>query len=439
MHCFSNPGRVSFPVGPLSGLLIASILLVNLLCLHSTVSGQNLWASVGGRITNAQELPVAKAMVTISQEATNRTRSMISGSRGRVFFSLLPPGSYRLTVELQGFRKHIQRFDLRVNQRAYVEVQLQEGSLDEEVVVVAERAALQRDSAALGTVIENHQITGLPLDGRNFYELSLLLPGSAPAAPGSAGSVRGDLALNVSGAREDANSFLLDGVYNIDPKLNTFGTNPPVDAIQEFEVLTHSYDASFGRSAGGQINVVLKSGTNDVHGSVYGFFRNAALDARNFFVPSGEPDPEYRRQQFGGSVGGPLVKDRTFLFADYEGRRVRQGITRTTTVPTQLERSGDFLQSTPELWPRDPLTRSEMFPQGKPFPGAQMPASRLHPIGSALAGLYPLPNRPGSAPNFVSSPTLRDRDDQFDFRLDHSLTQSSDLSLRYSFADRDLF
>ena len=430
MHCFSNPGRVSFPVGPLSGLLIASTLLVNLLCLHSTVSGQNLWASVGGRITNAQELPVAKAMVTISQEATNRTRSMISGSRGRVFFSLLPPGSYRLTVELQGFRKHIQRFDLRVNQRAYVEVQLQEGSLDEEVVVVAERAALQRDSAALGTVIENHQITGLPLDGRNFYELSLLLPGSSPAAPGSAGSVRGDLALNVSGAREDANSFLLDGVYNIDPKLNTFGTNPPVDAIQEFEVLTHSYDASFGRSAGGQINVVLKSGTNDVHGSVYGFFRNAALDARNFFVPSGEPDPEYRRNQFGGSVGGPLVEDQTFFFADYEGRRVRQGITRTTTVPTELERVGDFSQS--RLAPRDPFT-------GQPLPGAQLPTFLQHPVGSALAGLYPLPNRAGSAQNFVSSPTLRDREDHFDFRLDHSLTQSSDLSLRYSFGDGDLF
>ncbi len=335
-----------------------------------------------------------------------------------------------MTVELQGFRKHVERFDLRVNQRAYLEVQLQEGNLDEAVVVVAERASLQRDTAALGTVIENHQITGLPLDGRNFYELSLLLPGSSPAAPGSAGSARGDLALSVSGSREDANSFLLDGVYNIDPKLNTFGVSPPVDAIQEFEVLTHSYDASFGRSVGGQINVVLKSGTNDVHGTVYGFFRNAVLDARNFFAPVGEPDPEYRRNQFGGSVGGAVVADRTFFFADYEGRRVRQGITRTTTVPTQLERSGDFSQS--GLPPRDPFT-------GQPFPGAKIPASRLHPIGSALAALYPLPNRGTSAQNFVSSPILRDRDDHFDFRIDHSLTQSSDLSLRYSFADRDLF
>ena len=410
--------------------MIAFLLFVNLLCLHASVSGQNVWASVGGRITNAQRLPVAKAMVTLSQEGTNRTRAMISGSQGRFFFSLMPPGSYRVTVGLVGFRKHVARFDLRVSQRAYVEVQLQKGDLDQEVVVVADRVGLKRDTAALGTVIENHQITGLPLDGRNFNELSLLVPGVSPAAPGSAGSVRGDLSLNISGAPEGANSFLLDGVYNIDPKLNTLGINPPVDGIQEFEVLTHSYDASFGRSMGGQINVISKAGSNDVHGTVYGFFRNAVFDARNFFVPAGEPDPEHRRNQFGGSVGGPFVEDRTFFFVDYEGRRERRGLTRTTTVPTQLERSGDFSQS--RLAPRDPFT-------GQPFPGAQIPASRLHPIGSALAALYPLPNRATSAQNFVSSPILRDRDDHFDFRLDHSLTQSSDLSMRYSFADRDLF
>ena len=360
-----------------SGLFSGLLLVVCLLCLQSSAVGQNVWASVGGRISDTQQVPLAKAMVSLSQEGTNRTRSMISGSKGRFFFSLLPPGSYRLTVGLAGFRKHVARFDLRVSQRAYVEVQLQKGNLDEEVVVVADRVGLKRDTAALGTVIENHQIAGLPLDGRNFYELSLLVPGVSPAAPGSAGSVRGDLSLNISGAREDANSFLLDGVYNIDPKLSTSGINPPVDAIQEFEVLTHSYDASFGRSVGGQINVFLKSGTNDVHGTAYGFFRNAALDARNFFVPVGEPDPEYRRSQFGGSVGGPFVEDRTFFFVDYEGRRVRQGITRTTTVPTQLERSGDFSQSC--LAPRDPST-------GEPLPGAQIPAFLIAPRGIGLGG-----------------------------------------------------
>src|SRR5678815_5688216 len=152
---------------------------------------------------------------------------------------------------------------------------------------------LNEDSASLSTVIENSQIKGLPLDGRNFYELTLLVPGAVPAAPGSAGSVRGDFSFSVNGAREDSNNFLLDGVYNVDPKLNTFGVRPPVDAIREFETLTSTYDAAFGRNPGAQINVILKSGTNDFHGSLFEFHRNGKLDARNFFAPASEGKPKY--------------------------------------------------------------------------------------------------------------------------------------------------
>ena len=190
-------------------------------------------------------------------------------------------------------------------------------------------------------MIDRRSVRALPLDGRNFYELSLLAPGTAPAAQGSAGSVRGDFAIHVNGAREDANNFLLDGVYNGDPKLNGVGVTPPVDAIREFEVLTHTYDASFGRNAGGQINVVLNSGTNSIHGTAWEFFRNAALDEKNHFAPT-EETPRYQQNQFGFSVGGPVAKDRTFFFGDYEGRRTREGITRITNVPTALERAGDF-------------------------------------------------------------------------------------------------
>ncbi len=193
-----------------------------------------------------------------------------------------------------------------MNQELRANVALEVDTLQQqEVVVSALLTPLRRDSAAVGTVIENRQIVGLPLDGRNFLELSLLVPGAAPSAPGSAGSVRGDFALNVNGAREDANAFLLDGAYNVDPKLNTFGVKPPVDAIQEFEVLTSTHDAAFGRNGGGQINIVLKSGTNGFHGTVYEFFRNGALDARNYFAPSNEPKPKYQRNQYGFSLGGP--------------------------------------------------------------------------------------------------------------------------------------
>ena len=204
---------------------------------------------------------------------------------------------------------------------------------------------MDSESAAIRTVIDNPQVEGLPLDGRNFYELSLLVPGAVPPAPGSAGSVRGDFSFSVNGAREDSNNFLLDGVYNVDPKLNTFAVRPPVDAIREFEIATSTYDAAFGRNPGAQVNVVLKSGSNDLHGSLYEFHRNAALDARNFFAPGDEPAPKYIRNQFGFSLGGPIRKDKTFFFADYEGTRAREGITRVANVPTLQERSGDFSQS----------------------------------------------------------------------------------------------
>ena len=171
------------------------------------------------------------------------------------------------------------------------------------MTVVAPRTPLKRDSVALGTVIENRQIRGLPLDGRNFLELSLLAPGTAPAAPGSAGSVRGDFAFNVNGAREDSNNFLLDGVYNVDPKLNTLGVKPAVDAIREFEILTSTYDASFGRNPGAQVNVVLQSGTNLFMERPMSSSQQA-LDARNFFAPP------RRRQSISAISLGPRWEDR---------------------------------------------------------------------------------------------------------------------------------
>src|SRR5258705_12851708 len=164
--------------------------------------------------------------------------------------------------------------DVRVD--AYLQVAQVSDPYD--IHIISTEGELKKDSSDLGTVIENRQVVGLPLDGRNFYELSLLVPGAAPAAPGSAGSARGDFAFSVNGAREDANNFLLDGVYNVDPKLNTFGVRPSIDAIHEFEMLTSTYDAAFGRNPGAQVNVVLLSGSNDLHGSLFEFYRNGALD-----------------------------------------------------------------------------------------------------------------------------------------------------------------
>ena len=238
---------------------------------------------------------------------------------------------------------------------------------------------MDSESAAIRTVIDNPQVEGLPLDGRNFYELSLLVPGAVPPAPGSAGSVRGDFSFSVNGAREDSNNFLLDGVYNVDPKLNTFAVRPPVDAIREFEIATSTYDAAFGRNPGAQVNVVLKSGSNELHGCALSNFIATPPSMRaTSSRPAMNRRPKYIRNQFGFSLGGPIRKDKTFFFADYEGTRAREGITRITNVPTLQERSGDFSQSLHGM-PRDPST-------GQPFPGGSY-STVLHPPGRA--GLSP--------------------------------------------------
>lgn len=396
------------------------------LALHA----QNRLAAVSGRISDADDRPLAGARVALVSLDTGRVRAVASGSGGEFALAQVAPGRYRVQVNREGFRESVQEFELLLNQEARVDIRLLPGSRSEQVQVTAALPVLRTESAAMATVIENHQVRGLPLDGRNFYELSLLAPGTAPAAPGSPGSVRGDLAIHTNGAREDSNNYVLDGIYSGDPKLNGFGITPPVDGVREFEVLTNSYDASFGRNAGGQINVILKSGSNRVHGTAYQFFRNAALDARNFFAPAAEPTPKYNRHQYGFALGGPVRKDRTFFFADYEGRRVREGITRLTNVPTAQEREGDFSAG--------PAPVIDLFTQ-RPFPGNRIPAARLHPVGAAIARLYPLPNRATPGQNYVSSPTLRDRSDQFDIRLDQAWTARDELTVRYSFGDRSLY
>jgi len=409
--------------------ILFTIFVLALLVARS--DAQSVRGSIGGTVTDASHKALANATITLTEQGTNRKRAVTTDSQGEFLVPQVPPGEFQLDVEAIGFRKHVQQLTLAVDQELHVEVPLLSASAAiDTILVTATRAMVKTDSAALGAVIDNRNIIGLPLDGRNFYELALLAPGVAPAAQGSAGSARGDLALNINGAREDSNNFLLDGIYNGDPKLNTFGVIPPVDAIQEFEVLTSVVDASFGRNAGGQVNVVLKSGTNTLHGSAYEFFRNGAMDARNFFAPADQAKPQYQRNQFGTSAGGPIRKNRTFWFADYEGTRSRQGITQVTNVPTLAERTGDFSASNQPLI--DPFTQ-------QPFPGNKIPAADLNPVGVALAQLYPAPNRSVPDQNFVSSPAERDREDQFDVRLDHSLTPSSEVSVRYSFGDRSLY
>ena len=415
----------------MKSILSIAFILALILLSTSTAFAQTHRASVRGTIYDSNDAAIAGAELEFTNVETNVARSARADSGGQYAISSVTPGRYRLRISAQGFAARIVDVEVQVNQEMRADVMLQPGLVDYLNVTIAASGEAKKDSAALGTVIENRQIEGLPLDGRNFFELSLLVPGAVPNAQGSAGSVRGDFAFSVNGAREDSNNFLLDGVYNVDPKLNTFGVRPPVDAIREFEMLTSTYDAAFGRSAGAQVNVVLKSGSNRLHGSVYEFHRNGALDAKNFFAPASEPDPTYKRNQFGFSVGGPIRKDKTFFFADYEGTRSREGITRVTNVPTLAERAGDFSQSLFGV-PRDPFT-------GLPFASGRIPDLRINDVGRRIAALYPAPNRSTPFANFVASPVQQDRDDHFDVRVDYLHSRRSSFALRYSFGDRDLF
>ena len=389
-------------------------LIVLPLLLPALVAAQTHRASVRGVVTDQHAAAIPGATVRLRNTATGEARETTTGKAGEYAISSIPPGTYELSIEGRGFGKRVQTLELLVNDERRHDVTLEvSGMSDPYTIDVPYEALLKKENASLGTVIENRQVTGLPLDGRNFYELSLLVPGAVPPAQGSAGSARGDFAFSVNGAREDANNFLLDGVYNVDPKLNTFGVRPSVDAIREFEMLTSTYDASFGRNPGAQVNVILNSGSNDFHGSLFEFHRNAALDARNAFAPASEPKPKYIRNQFGGSFGGPIKRDRTFFFADYEGTRSREGITRITNVPTAQERVGNFSQSIFPV-PINPFT-------GMPFDNGTIPDFFINPVGRAIAALYPLPNRNVPLENFVSSPVLRDDNDSFDARVDHRL------------------
>jgi hypothetical protein len=392
---------------------------------------QSVAGTVRGVIADPSGGHVPAATVTLTSQETGARRSAPSDARGEFTITAVPPGEYRLEAEHQGFIKYSRTLTLEVSQDQDVRVEMGVAMAGKVTIEVAGMAPLVRtESPAMGGVIDNRQVLGLPLDGRNFYQLSLLLPGVAPPAEGSAGSVRGAFSISVNGAREDANNFLLDGAYNGDPKLNGASVTPPVDAIREFEVAASAYDASFGRNAGGEISVVTRSGGNQFHGTAYEFFRNGALSGNNFFAPSDQPAPKYQRNQFGGTLGGPLVHNRTFFFADYEGTRMAAGQTLVTNVPTLGERAGDFSQS--GLLAIDPTT-------GQPIPGGKVPQYYLNPIGLKIAALYPQPDRSVRGANFVSSPSLTDSVNHFDVRLDHSFRRSDDLFARYSFVDDKLF
>ena len=384
---------------------------------------------------------VSHATVTARQIATGLTRSESTSDSGEYSIQQLPVGTYTVTAEQAGFKK-TERIgvELRVDDRLRIDMTLDVGQVTETVAVEATAPVINTDSSTVGNVVDNKKVTELPLNGRNFLQLNLLVPGVNQGVKGSQNQTQGG-SISVNGVREQANNFLLDGMDNNDLAINQYAVAISTEAIQEFKVQASTYSAEFGRSPGAQINVATKAGTNEVHGVLYEYLRNDALDAKNFFDRPG-PIPEYRRNQYGASAGGPIRKNKTFFFGNYEGNRIRQGITKVATEPTAAMKSGNFSALPTIIY--DPATLHSVngVLVRDPFPGNIIPTNRITPVGQAVANLFPNPNTPGtSAANglYTSSPTKVDDFNQFTVRVDHRFNDNHSIFTRYSFSKENRF
>jgi len=402
---------------------------------------QNETAVLAGRVADPTGLGVAGAQIRLTDQATGAVRNSLSLTEGVYRFDLLPPGNYSIRVTAPGFKTaEDSRIHLEVAKSASLDIALSLGAIAESVEVTAEVSPLTAASVAEGTVISEEKVKALPLNGRQFLQLALLSPGTSSGGIAvQQNSLRqGETGgLSVAGQRTNDSAYLLDGVMNTDPDYNALSYVPVVDAIAEFQVQVAQYSAEFGRASGGQINVLTKSGSNQWHGAGWDFLRNNVLDARPFNLTTSPDVPEFRRNQFGGMLGGPIMKNKLFAFFTYEGLRVRQAAANLTTVavPDKLQRTGDFSEEIATTVIYDP---SIALVNGArtPFPGNVIPAARINPLASAAMNALPLPNLPGNL--FIdTTDVLRQTNDNTSARVDYTISEKLRLFSRYSGATED--
>ena len=397
-----------------------------ILLFFSIVAAQGVRATIVGRVADDSGAVVPGATITVTNTGTNESRSVVVNDNGDYAIPQLAPGQYTLTAEYTGFNKVVRSgIVLETGQQARLDLVLKVGAVTEDVEVIAAAALVTTESATIGNVVDRQKIAELPLNGRDYLQLAFLQPNVFVTAQGSNLGFRGGL--NVAGNSEIANQYLLDGIDNNDETTNQPLHRPILDAVREFKVLTGTYSAEYGRQAGGQVIVTTQSGTNAFHGSVWEFHRNSALDARNFFAPQ---KPAFRRNQFGGVLGGPVKKDQTFFFIAYEGQRRGQQEAGLATVPSTAFRNGDFSSVFTPI--RDP------FNGNAPFLNNQIPKERWSTQGAGLLALYPAPNRIGST-NFASAAPDHYTIDQWSARVDHRLSANDSIYATYEFADSSEF
>src|SRR5450432_3777030 len=384
------------------------------------VSAQEITGKIRGTVSDPAGAVVQSSTVTATQTETRLLRSTTTNSDGSYLLLELPVGHYRLETSAKGFQKYVQDgITLNVNETVDVRVRLVVGAETQQIQVTEDAQLIQGTVTSLGKVVLEREIVDLPLNGRDFSTLGLLQPGVVPLTPGlkeAGSSLRLGQGYAVNGQRPESNNFLIDGANNFNGVDGGFVLKPPVDAITEFRILTHNSNAEFGNSLGSTTNIITKSGTNHFHGTLWEFLRNDAVDANNYFALTKEP---LKQNQFGASLGGPVRKDKTFLFGFYEGLRNHQGETDSSTVPSVAERSGNFAASCLEGFAagfcNNPKHQLFNVFLNKPYPNNQL--TDINPFSTSLLNFFPLPN---NGPNiFTSTQVATQTYDQFGIRFDH--------------------
>ena len=400
----------------------------------SPVFAQVDTGTIAGTIRDSQGAGITSATITFVDVNTNATTKTQADGSGDYASPPLRPAEYKVVAEAQGFKTETRStISLKVQDRLRMDFQMTVGSVSENIDVTEEAPIVQTETSSLGQVITTTQITELPLNGRDYIQLATLSTGVVRTSSGTNGnsggsSTGGQNSFVANGTRGTLNNFLLDGIDNNSNDNGGVVLRTNVDAIQEFKLQTNSYSAEFGRSGGAVVNAITKSGTSHYHGNVFEFFRNSALDARDYFEDPTQPKASFKQNQFGGTLGGPIIKNKLFWFGDYQATSIRNPLTWVSAIPDLAERTGDFSgASEPVIY--DPAT-------GLPFPGNIIPANRIDPISQAFMNLYPTPNQPGQGNNFVISPIEQDRIDQGDGRVDYTPSQRDQFYVRYSMSGR---
>ena len=419
---------------------------------------------ISGSVTDATGSAVAGAKVSVTAPAMGVTRDSTTDESGHYLVPLLPVASYTVHVEFAGFQPAEEKeVRLQVDQHRELDFKLVPASVKESVEVTATAVAVETANPTLGQVITSQQVAELPLNGRDFVQLATLTPGTITetnpqsffnGGPSSEVAARGSFSLSVGGSRANSTDWLYDGNDNNELTSGGIAILPSIDAIQEFKVLTYNYSAEYGTRAGPTVLVTTKSGSNSFHGSLFEFFRNTDLDARSFFASYTE---KFNLNQFGGSLGGPIQKDKTFFFADYQAKMQRHGIPYVGLVPSAAMRNGDFTDDafgnpnstvlTNPYVTGAPDTHFQCDGSGSPIPaganGSQalgvdcnkIPQGLINPIGQAMINLYPLPNANNAALgyNYVNEPVRKLNEGEFDIRLDHNFSTRDTMFARFSY------